>query len=149
MFSRRCFGGKRKKGRSTSDLSQDCLGSPPPPKFSFLLWLAVLDRHPTKDRLLFLDIDKSCNLCSRQEENLSHLFFACPFAADIWKSIKEWAGLRRDMSTISSSLKWLLKENRWISWKSTWRKLCFAATLYYVWKCRNCVIFESQEPDRD
>ncbi|KAI5656265.1 hypothetical protein M9H77_25058 [Catharanthus roseus] len=83
------------------------------------------------DRLLFLDIDRSCNVCSRQEENLSHLFFGCPFTADIWKSIKEWTGLRRDMSTISSRLKWLLNESRGTSWKCTWRKLCFAATLYY------------------
>ncbi|KAI5674197.1 hypothetical protein M9H77_14561 [Catharanthus roseus] len=88
-------------------------------------------RLSTKDRLLFLDIDRLCNICSRQEENLSDLFFACPFTSDIWKSIKEWAGLTRDMSTISRSLKWLLKENGGTSWKCTWRKLCFAATLYY------------------
>ncbi|KAI5675421.1 hypothetical protein M9H77_06371 [Catharanthus roseus] len=47
----------------------------------------------------------------------------------IWKSIKEWTGLRRDMSTISSSLKWLLKDNCGRSWKCTWRKNVLQAQL--------------------
>lgn len=112
-----------------------------PLKFCFFMWLAVLDRLPTMDRLPFLDLDKTCKLCGQQEENISHLFFACPFTAGIWKSIREWAGLKREISTIQSSLKWLPKENRGTSWMCTWRKLCFAATLYYLWKCRNRVVF--------
>lgn len=50
-----------------------------PLSFFFFLWLVVLGRLPTMDRLCFLEIDRTCKLCNQQEENFPHLFFACPF----------------------------------------------------------------------
>ncbi|KAI5681853.1 hypothetical protein M9H77_03081 [Catharanthus roseus] len=82
-------------------------------------------------------IDQTCKLCNQMEETHSHLFFGCPFAKEVWRHIREWLGLRRSMVTIQMSLKWLLKESRGSIWKCKWRKLCFAATLYYIWKCGN------------
>ncbi|KAI5655064.1 hypothetical protein M9H77_32251 [Catharanthus roseus] len=83
-----------------------------PQKMSFFFWLAVLERVPTMDRLLFLGIDRLCRLCNQHEEDLPYLCFSCSFAADAWKNIKRWMGLRRSMTTIRSSLKWLMKESR-------------------------------------
>ncbi|KAI5652779.1 hypothetical protein M9H77_29966 [Catharanthus roseus] len=54
-----------------------------PPKFSFIMWLTVLGRLPTMDRLKFLEVDRTCVLCIQNEETLSHLLFACPFTGDI------------------------------------------------------------------
>ncbi|KAI5667098.1 hypothetical protein M9H77_16951 [Catharanthus roseus] len=55
-------------------------------------------------------------ISASNEEDLPHLFFACSFIADVWNNIKRWAGLRRSMTTIRSSLKWLMKESRGSSW---------------------------------
>lgn len=74
------------------------------PKFSFLLWLAISGRLLTTDKLHFLEMDKTCKLSNQQEENISHLFFACPFTANIWKFIKEWARLRRKCRPIEAAL---------------------------------------------
>lgn len=103
--------------------------------------LAVLRRLPTMDRMLFLGRDGTCKLWKHNEETLSHLFFACSFTSDIWNSIRDWARLRRAMSTIQSSLKWLKKECQGTSWISSVKKLCLAVPLYYSWKCRNKVDF--------
>lgn len=90
-------------------------------------------------RLKFLGIENMCKLCNQQEEDLPHLFFACPLAAEVWTDIKNWAGLRKSMTTIKSSVKWPIKESRGSSWKCNWRKLCFAATLYHLWEYKNKV----------
>ncbi|KAI5639961.1 hypothetical protein M9H77_00287 [Catharanthus roseus] len=113
-----------------------------PPKFSFIFWIAILNRLPTKDKLPFLEVDQQCALCKRQLETANHLFFECSFAAQVWMDIKQWAGLRRCMATIKSSLRWILRENGGTSWKSNMRKLCLAATIYYIWKARNQAVFE-------
>ncbi|KAI5649095.1 hypothetical protein M9H77_35100 [Catharanthus roseus] len=76
-----------------------------PPKFSFIMWLTISGRFPTRDRLKFLEVDRTCNLCKQKEETLSYLFFACPFRGDIWTVIREWDGLRRRMTTTQSCIK--------------------------------------------
>jgi len=48
------------------------------PKHCFVLWLAVLGKHKTKDRLFFLPLDPSCVFCSQEQESHDHLFFKCP-----------------------------------------------------------------------
>ncbi|KAI5662011.1 hypothetical protein M9H77_21334 [Catharanthus roseus] len=103
------------------------------PKFSFILWLAVLGKLPILDRLTFLDVDSTCKLCNQQEESLSHLFFTCSFTGDIWKSIREWAGLRRQsMATIQNYLVRLKWDCLGTSWICNFRNLSFAAPLYYI-----------------
>ncbi|KAI5682121.1 hypothetical protein M9H77_03349 [Catharanthus roseus] len=118
-----------------------------PPKFSFTIWLNVLGRLPTMDKLKFLEVYRTCNLCKQNEGTLSHLFFTCPFTGDKWMAVREWDGLRKRMTTMQSYLKWLNRDYRGTSWTCNFKKLSFAATLYYVWECRNKVAFESYIPD--
>lgn len=49
------------------------------PKHAFYLWLAVKGKLSTKDKLFYLNIDKSCVLYYRDDESAQHLFFSCPF----------------------------------------------------------------------
>lgn len=120
-----------------------------PPKFSFTFWLATLNRMPTKDRLVFLGEEQICGLCEMHIETLNHLFFSCSFTRKVWQQIKEWTGLRRTMGTLKSSVKWLLKDNGGTSWRCKWRQLSLAATVYYLWRCRNQAIFDSLVPDTE
>ncbi|KAI5664468.1 hypothetical protein M9H77_23791 [Catharanthus roseus] len=107
-----------------------------PLKFSFILWLVVLERLPTLDRLTFLDVDRTWKLCNQQEESLSHLFCT--------------SGLRqRSMVAIQNCLVRLKWDCRGTSWICHFKKLSFAATLYYIWECRNKVVFEQYSPDRN
>ncbi|XP_013688957.1 uncharacterized protein LOC106392703 [Brassica napus] len=59
------------------------------PKHRFLTWLMVLNRSPTRDRLMNwgLITDGACLFCNSSLETRSHLFFDCSFSWDIWSSL--------------------------------------------------------------
>lgn len=59
------------------------------PRHSFLTWLMVLNRCPTRDRLIAwgLQTDASCLLCSRCPETRDHLMFACDYSFAVWTAI--------------------------------------------------------------
>lgn len=50
----------------------------------------MLDRFPTKDRLLrwgMEGVDPACLLCNSEVENINHLFFDCSYNSLVWSSI--------------------------------------------------------------
>src|SRR3954465_538218 len=55
------------------------------PHARFTLWLAILGRIPTKDRLERIGIrtDGKCTACDNVEA-INHIFFACRFTQQIW-----------------------------------------------------------------
>ncbi|XP_052177540.1 uncharacterized protein LOC127791595 [Diospyros lotus] len=112
------------------------------PKHAFALWLAAKSRLLTRDRLLYLDINRSCVLCGTAVETNSHLFFQCPFNSSVWGIIREWLGISRLMSTIPSALKWLKKKAR----EAKVKRIALACTVYYLWNIRNRKIFEDHRP---
>lgn len=59
------------------------------PKYSFLVWLVLLNRCLTRDRLLAwgLPVDSSCLLCNLEFESRDHLFFRCPYSWRVWSEI--------------------------------------------------------------
>ncbi|XP_048613148.1 uncharacterized protein LOC106362783 [Brassica napus] len=56
------------------------------PRCSFVSWMAILSRIPTKDRLSSwaMDVPTLCVLCSSGHESHQHLFFLCPFVYAVW-----------------------------------------------------------------
>lgn len=61
----------------------------PSPKSLFILWLAIQNRLPTKDRLIswHLDIDGTCSLCNQATESVARLFLSSDFASTIWDTV--------------------------------------------------------------
>lgn len=59
------------------------------PKHTFLTWLVVLNRCPTKDRIISwgLQTTPACILCNQAAESRDHLFFECPFSFAIWETL--------------------------------------------------------------
>jgi len=102
------------------------------PKHAFTLWLAARKRLPTKDRLSFLHVEGSCVLCVGNMESEAHLFFQCPFSSLLWRRIRDWLGISREMSTISSALKWIKKEARGSSVRAKAIKVGLACTVYHI-----------------
>ena len=71
------------------------------PRHGFILWLALLRRLRTRDRLHFVDADASCVFYQDHEESHNHLFFACSWTSLLWSKVKSWLRLCRGMATIS------------------------------------------------
>lgn len=63
--------------------------SPGITKHSFITWLFVLDRCPTKDHIQRwgLPVDTTCYLCNSATESRNHLMFCCPFSWIVWSEI--------------------------------------------------------------
>ncbi|KAJ6287563.1 hypothetical protein OIU76_001155 [Salix suchowensis] len=77
------------------------------PQYNFILWLAVLGKLRTKDRLQFMSPDPICLLYSQDNESHRHLFFTCYWSAQLWSLIKSWLRVYRQMSSLSSALRGL------------------------------------------
>ncbi|KAI3458729.1 hypothetical protein Pfo_015392, partial [Paulownia fortunei] len=91
-------------------------------------------------------IDGTCNLCNRELENHQHLFFKCSISYNIWKQIRDWIGIKREMSNINSALKWIKKEAGGTLWHNKAKKIALACTVYQIWTTRNRKIFEDIPP---
>lgn len=64
------------------------------PKQNFLVWLMVLNRSPTKDRMLSWgrQSNPNCLLCNSAPETRDHLYFDCPYSFGIWVSLATKSG---------------------------------------------------------
>ncbi|KAG7594499.1 Reverse transcriptase zinc-binding domain [Arabidopsis thaliana x Arabidopsis arenosa] len=111
------------------------------PKHAFNMWLAQLDRLPTRDRLASwgMQIPPSCCLCSLFSESRDHLLLRCEFSEQVWFHVLTRLHLSPCIFyTWSSLIAWTkLKTD---SAPPILRKLVAQATVYHIWKQRNNVL---------
>ncbi|XP_020249193.1 uncharacterized protein LOC109826575 [Asparagus officinalis] len=121
------------------------------PKHSFILWLAVLNRLQTKDRLLRRGIIQSaqCCLCSSAQESRSHLFFECYFSSGVWNNILDWLQFRWKACNWDIILAWFNNSLRGRGFKQSVKRLALAASIYCIWKERNNRIFNLKSRNVD
>ncbi|KAG2290102.1 hypothetical protein Bca52824_049706 [Brassica carinata] len=114
------------------------------PRCSFVTWMAILSRLPTKDMLASwgLSVPLQCVLCPAGQESHQHLFFQCSFVSRVWghfcgqsipsvpSSFLEVAGLLSNHQVASSSV------------LSGVIKLLLQCIVYCVWHERNMRIFQ-------
>ncbi|XP_074305685.1 uncharacterized protein LOC141640906 [Silene latifolia] len=88
-----------------------------------------------------------CNFCKASEEDHGHLFFSCPFTAQVWSSILSWMSLPQ----FSSSLLHLLVACPFGSSRNNWKTHCYytslAAVVNQLWWERNQRIFFHKTTD--
>lgn len=112
-----------------------------PPKFSFILWLAMRGRLNTKDRWINVPQDTKCVFCKLMPESIPHMFFKCTFVSVVWRRIREWLNINKSMSTLLSMVKWIKKNYGGAFIDSKVVVLAFAATIYSIWSFRNQILF--------
>ncbi|KAJ9535163.1 hypothetical protein OSB04_un001758 [Centaurea solstitialis] len=116
------------------------------PKHSFCLWLASLNRLPTQDRIsTWKDEppDLKCSLCGIGMDSISHLFFECSFANQVWQIVKgqiQWSLAPNDWEMILAGLSDLTSTPTLLI-----QKLGLAATVYHIWRERNKRLFSHEK----
>lgn len=110
------------------------------PKHSFILWLVLLRKLLTLDRLESWGadvVDNRCVLCRVEEETIAHMFFGCVYSGQVLRSVLGWLG----------NVSVPVGHNYWRSWLG--RGVCargvrmelkvaaIAATIYALWQERN------------
>lgn len=107
------------------------------PKHSFLTWLFVLNRCPTRDRLLNwgLTTDPNCLLCNSGSESRDHLYFQCDYSYQIWSRISMRCQLtvNRNWNGNFDSMQRLIgpKEKKIVT------LIAWQCTIYLLWSERN------------
>jgi hypothetical protein len=110
------------------------------PRFSFILWLAILGRLRTRDRLHFLQTDSTCIFCHVDDESHSHLFFGCQWTSLLWNRVKHWLHITRNMSTLDKAVRGLCKSGSGAAGRM--KRVSLAITVYIIWEERNKRIFD-------
>lgn len=110
------------------------------PRFSFILWLAILGRLRTRDRLHFLQTDSTCIFCHVDDESHSHLFFGCQWTSLLWNRVKHWLHITRNMSTLDRAVRGLCKSGSGADGRM--KRVSLAITVYIIWEERNKRIFD-------
>ncbi|KAJ9557021.1 hypothetical protein OSB04_011635 [Centaurea solstitialis] len=106
------------------------------PKHALCVWMAILNRLPTQDRLIswkHIPPDSKCFFCNACVETHEHLFCNCVVLADLWRMVRLEVDLSNgpmDISHVHDDLLW-----------NDMQKLAFSATVYMVWRERNARLF--------
>ncbi|XP_056685776.1 uncharacterized protein [Spinacia oleracea] len=113
------------------------------PKGTFITWLALQNRLPTKDRLISWDIDISgeCEFCLVHEEKLTHLFFECQYSKEIWSRVLTQMGMQRTIQTWDDEVRWAAVQSRSTKERAKLCSISFIETVYAVWIQRNSSVF--------
>uniref|UniRef100_A0A803QHQ4 Reverse transcriptase zinc-binding domain-containing protein n=1 Tax=Cannabis sativa TaxID=3483 RepID=A0A803QHQ4_CANSA len=118
------------------------------PKHSVILWLAVLNRLKTKERLakFGMQIENRCRLCNDHSEDTHHLFFTCSFAGNCLQAAKKWLVWGMAANELPLILRWIRKAKI-----SKFRKNVLAAVIaglvYSIWEARNKLEWQNEQPD--
>lgn len=111
------------------------------PKHAFNMWVANLDRLPTKHRLVGwgMQIQTHCCLCSTEPETRDHLLISCSFSAEIWTQVFLRIGNpRTQFQTWLDLLHWLHEPGPKAI--KLLRLLASQAVVYSIWRQRNNVL---------
>lgn len=77
-----------------------------PPKVKNLLWRMCRGCLPTRVRLLDKGVvcPTNCASCDSNHEDLLHVFFACPFALQVWNRTGLWGSISHALSHTASTM---------------------------------------------
>ncbi|XP_038993929.1 uncharacterized protein LOC120117773 [Hibiscus syriacus] len=109
------------------------------PRMSIVAWMVVLNRLPTKVKLINMGmkLDGLCDLCNAELEDKDHLFNDYGFVSGIWRSILQTCKIPHMILCWSDSLDWAVVNFRGKSLLVSILKLAWISLLYFVWEERN------------
>ena len=115
------------------------------PRHSFIMWIFIHHRMPTKMRLLKFHPHENlkCVFDNNKDEDEYHLFFYCPTARSIWTEVREWWSIPPAQATIEGTIKTLMKTKGDMSFKQISYAI-FSAVIYAIWAARNAAIFKAR-----
>lgn len=113
------------------------------PRYAMILWMAIKERLPTKDKLVRYDISSNdnCCFCNLGHETMDHLFFGCIFTKSIWIKVLASVDLGYLVRPWKDYINHINRKWRGIGLKFLLRKLCLGVTVYWVWRERNSRVF--------
>lgn len=108
------------------------------PKFSFITWLAMLNRMSTMDRVSRWnqEVDTVYVLCKNAPESRDHLYFECSFSSQVWEHLVKGI-LRNDYTTDWHAVVRLINDQSVEKKKIFCIRYAFQTYVYSLWRERN------------
>ena len=120
------------------------------PRFSFIVWLAILNKLYTQDRIWkFTPRPLACVLCHKALESHDHLFFTCDYSSFIWQEIMSRFTMDGSPLDWSSIILWAASKWKSKKPKDIMPRMCFGATIYAIWRERNARVFRQEGKPRE
>jgi len=125
-----------------------------PPKVEFFMWLALLGKLSTRQRLfekgLLQEDQVYCPLCALYPESLDHILLSCSFSQQVWLSISTELGQSLiAAATFKEHYKnWMSISRRKGLHKKVWMLSLFAVA-WNLWQTRNEIIFQNKEYNQE
>ncbi|XP_013713521.2 uncharacterized protein LOC106417228 [Brassica napus] len=111
------------------------------PRNNFTMWVANMDRLPTRARLASwgLQIPTACCLCSALVETRDHLFITCNYSSEVWHlSIASLNPPNTLFCSWPELFSWIRRTSATVP--ALLKKLAAQCVIYHLWKQRNNVI---------
>ncbi|XP_039029330.1 uncharacterized protein LOC120163460 [Hibiscus syriacus] len=117
------------------------------PKFNIITWFAILDRLPTRERLIRMGITivGSCTLCNDALETRNYLFADCAMDATLWNGILNLSLLAKPHMSWDNKLAWASSTWKGKSLLTTIMKIAWCSFIYFVWEERNRRLFQGRD----
>lgn len=108
-----------------------------PPRVQCFLWLLSNNRLLTRDNLAKRrDVsDPSCIFCA-EPESITHLFFSCCVARNIWRTISDLLGFEIGANFKSVALFWVSDKRHKLT------NVVSSSIIWALWKLRNEIYFQ-------
>jgi hypothetical protein len=111
------------------------------PRHNFSIWLAMLGKLRTRDRLQFLSSDSICPLCQNADESHAHLFFNCDWSSSLWSKARFWLKLHSNIPLLNRAIRVLHNNKKRL--QARMRRVSLAILMYLIWEERNRRIFNN------
>jgi hypothetical protein len=119
-----------------------------PPRCKFFIWLALLGRCWTSDRLQRHQLQNNgpCALCSQADETIDHLTISCVFSKEVWFGLLRVAGFQYLTSTDAPSIVdwWLPSRKRVHKTQHKGFDSLFVLVVWSLWLERNARVFNGK-----
>ncbi|KAL0292946.1 UNVERIFIED_CONTAM: putative ribonuclease H protein [Sesamum angustifolium] len=111
------------------------------PRYSFVLWMAILEKLSTMDKPWLSHLGGVCVLCGREMETHEHLFFRCNYSRQCIRILKGTVRFTWPNRAWAVDIAWASK--RWNGRHSAAAYRALLATIvYHIWQERNRRVFQ-------
>ena len=118
------------------------------PRHAFVLWLAILGRLSTMNKLWLAHINSSCVHCSDgADETHDHLFFHCTYSRGCLRVIRRTLRFDWPNRAWATDVLWAARRWRGKHYVSTAYRALLASCVYHIWRERNIRRFDGVHRD--
>ncbi|KAL2230830.1 UNVERIFIED_CONTAM: Adenylate isopentenyltransferase 5, chloroplastic [Sesamum indicum] len=115
------------------------------PRYTFILWMAILDKLPTTDKtwLSHLGDCVLCDVCAT--ETHSHIFFQCRFSRRCPSEVRRLVRFSWPNRDWTTDIEWASRKWRGKHIVNLAYRALLASCVYHIWRARNLRRFEHEE----